>query len=70
MWALVIGCMAAYALVRFRWMGRDTVFMTKLMVRMVPPAVLLVRVFGLWNNDFCPDKNGLVGGLIRDPLGG
>ena len=67
---LVIGCMAAYALVRFRFMGRDTVSLTTLMVRMVPPAVLLVPVFGLWNNEFCLDKQGLIGGLIRDNFGG
>lgn len=67
---LVIGCMAAYALVRFRFMGRDTVSLTTLMVRMVPPAVLLVPVFGLWNNEFCLDKDGLIGGLIRDTVGG
>ena len=41
---LIIGCMAAYALVRFRFMGRDTVSGSTLMVRMVPPAVLLVPV--------------------------
>ena len=67
---LVIGCMAAYALVRFRFMGRDAVSLTTLMVRMVPPAVLLVPVFGLWNNEFCLDKQGLIGGLIRDNFGG
>lgn len=67
---LVIGCMAAYALVRFRFMGRDTVSLTTLMVRMVPPAVLLVPVFGLWNNEFCLDKEGLIGGLIRETFGG
>ena len=67
---LVIGCMAAYALVRFRFMGRDTVSLTTLMVRMVPPAVLLVPVFGLWNNEFCIDKTTWVGGWIRDVFGG
>jgi len=67
---LVIGCMAAYALVRFRFMGRDTASMTTLMVRMVPPAVLLVPVFGLWNNEFCIDKTSFVGALIRDWFGG
>ena len=67
---LVIGCMGAYALVRFRFMGRDTVSLTTLMVRMVPPAVLLVPVFGLWNNEFCLDKDGLIGGMIRDAFGG
>ena len=50
---LVLGCMAAYAIVRFRFMGRDTVSLTTLLVRMVPPAVLLVPVFGIWTFDFC-----------------
>ena len=67
---LVIGCMAAYALVRFRFMGRDTVSLTTLMVRMVPPAVLLVPVFGLWNNEFCIDKDTLYGEWHRDFFGG
>jgi len=67
---LVIGCMAAYALVRFRFMGRDTASLTTLMVRMVPPAVLLVPVFGLWNNEFCIGKTTWLGTLIRDYLGG
>lgn len=67
---LVIGCMAAYALVRFRFMGRDTVSMTTLLVRMVPPAVLLVPVFGLWNNEFCISKTSWLGDLIRDTFGG
>ena len=49
---LVIGCMAAYALVRFRFMGRDTVSLTTLLMRMVPPAVLLVPVFGIWTFQF------------------
>ncbi|MEO1702007.1 MAG: carbohydrate ABC transporter permease [Pseudomonadota bacterium] len=67
---LVIGCMAAYALVRFRFMGRDTISLSTLMVRMVPPAVLLVPVFGLWNNEFCLDRDGLIGGWIRETFGG
>jgi multiple sugar transport system permease protein len=49
---LVIGCMAAYALVRFKFMGRDTVSLTTLLMRMVPPAVLLVPVFGIWTFQF------------------
>lgn len=67
---LVIGCMAAYALVRFRFFGRDTASLTTLLVRMVPPAVLLVPVFGLWNNEFCLDRGGLIGGWIRETMGG
>ncbi|MDZ7823547.1 MAG: carbohydrate ABC transporter permease [Ahrensia sp.] len=45
---LIVGCMAAYALVRFRFMGRGAISMTTLLMRMVPPAVLLVPVFGIW----------------------
>ncbi|MBT6546384.1 MAG: carbohydrate ABC transporter permease [Rhodobacteraceae bacterium] len=67
---LIIGCIAAYALVRFRFMGRDTASLTTLMVRMVPPAVLLVPVFGLWNNEFCISKKFWLGELIRDTFGG
>lgn len=67
---LVIGCMAAYALVRFKFMGRDTASLTTLMVRMVPPAVLLVPVFGLWNNEFCIGRRTWLGELIRDAFGG
>jgi multiple sugar transport system permease protein len=67
---LVLGAMAAYGLVRFRFMGRDTVSTTTLLVRMVPPAVLLVPVFGLWNNQFCLDQDGLLGGWVKDMFGG
>jgi multiple sugar transport system permease protein len=67
---LVMGCMAAYALVRFRFMGRDSLSLSTLAVRMIPPAVLLVPVFGLWNNSFCIDRDTLVGGWIRDTFGG
>lgn len=59
---LVIGTMAAYALVRFRFMGRDVVSVWTLMMRMVPPAVLLVPVFGIWTFQFGID--GSRGGII------
>ncbi len=58
---LIIGTMAAYALVRFRFMGRGTVSMTSLMMRMVPPAVLLVPVFGIWTFDFCVGESCAAG---------
>ncbi|CCQ74465.1 carbohydrate ABC transporter permease [Magnetospira sp. QH-2] len=59
---LVVGCMAAYALVRFRFMGRGTMSMTTLMMRMVPPAVLLVPVFGIWTFQYQLD--GTTAGII------
>lgn len=59
---LVFGCMAAYALVRFRFMGRGAISMTTLMMRMVPPAVLLVPVFGIWT--FTYGLDGSYSGII------
>ena len=59
---LVMGCMAAYALVRFRFMGRGAVSLTTLAMRMVPPAVLLVPVFGIWSFQFGLD--GTYAGII------
>jgi multiple sugar transport system permease protein len=67
---LIFGTMAAYALVRFRFMGRDSLSLSTLAVRMVPPAVLLVPVFGLWNNTFCIGRATLLGSFIRDTFGG
>ena len=59
---LVIGCMGAYALVRFKFMGRDVVSLKIMAMRMVPPAVLLVPVFGIWTFQFGLDGTHL--GLI------
>lgn len=59
---LILGCMAAYALVRFRFMGRGAISLTTLMMRMVPPAVLLVPVFGIWTFNYGLD--GTYTGII------
>ncbi|MEO1264142.1 MAG: carbohydrate ABC transporter permease, partial [Pseudomonadota bacterium] len=59
---LLIGCMAAYAIVRFRFLGRGTMSLTTLLMRMVPPAVLLVPVFGIWTFDFCFGEYGCLAG--------
>ncbi len=63
---LVLGCMAAYAIVRFRFIGRDSLSLSTLILRMVPPAVLLVPVFGLWNNTFCIDKDTAFGAYLKE----
>lgn len=47
---LWFGCMAAYAIVRFRFIGRNTVAWTTLLLRTVPLAVLAVPVFALWSD--------------------
>jgi multiple sugar transport system permease protein len=46
---LVLGCMAAYGLARFRFRGRKTIAYTTLLLRTVPLAVLAVPVFMLWS---------------------
>lgn len=45
---LTAGCMAAYALARFSFIGRGAVSGVTLLMRMAPPAVLVVPVFMLW----------------------
>ncbi len=59
---LIMGCMAAYAIVRFRFMGRDVVSLTTLLMRMVPPAVLTVPVFAIWTFQYnlSNSLNGLI----------
>ena len=46
---LVLGCMAAYGLARFRFAGRTTIAYTSLLLRTVPLAVLAIPVFVIWN---------------------
>ena len=46
---LVLGCMAAYGLARFRFRGRRTVAYVTLLLRTVPLAVLAVPVFMVWS---------------------
>jgi multiple sugar transport system permease protein len=46
---LVLGCMAAYGLARFRFPGRRAVAYTSLLLRTVPLAVLAIPVFMIWN---------------------
>lgn len=46
---LVLGCMAAYGLARFRFPGRTAVAYTTLLLRTVPLAVMAIPVFLIWN---------------------
>jgi multiple sugar transport system permease protein len=47
---LLVGGFAAYALVRFKFMGRGVVSFGTLLLRMVPPAVLVVPIYVLWSH--------------------
>jgi multiple sugar transport system permease protein len=46
---LVFGTMCAYALARFRFIGRGTLSYSTLLLRTLPPAVLAVPVFVVWS---------------------
>jgi multiple sugar transport system permease protein len=46
---LVLGCMAAYGLARFRFPGRSAIAYTTLLLRTVPLAVLAIPVFLIWS---------------------
>ena len=46
---LVLGCMAAYGLARFRFPGRTSIAYTTLLLRTVPLAVMAIPVFMIWN---------------------
>ena len=45
---LLLGTMCAYALARFRFLGRDTLSYGTLILRTLPPAVLAVPVCVVW----------------------
>lgn len=48
--SIFIGAFAAYAMVRFKFMGKRAVSTVTLLLRMIPPAVLIVPLFVLWLN--------------------
>jgi multiple sugar transport system permease protein len=45
---LLIGGFASYAIVRFNFIGRGTISFSTLLLRMIPPAVLVVPIYVLW----------------------
>ena len=49
LFTLIIGGFAAYALVRFKFMGRGVISFGTLLLRMIPPAVLVVPIYVLWS---------------------
>jgi multiple sugar transport system permease protein len=58
---LVMGAMCAYALSRFRFIGRAPLAIGTLLLRTIPPAVLAIPVYVIWNRFGIADG---LGGLI------
>jgi multiple sugar transport system permease protein len=48
LFTLVVGGCASYALVRFNFMGKGAFSLGTLLLRMIPPAVLVVPIYVLW----------------------
>jgi multiple sugar transport system permease protein len=46
---LIIGGFASYALVRFNFFGKGAISFGTLLLRMIPPAVLVVPIYVLWS---------------------
>ncbi|MCX5819495.1 MAG: carbohydrate ABC transporter permease [Deltaproteobacteria bacterium] len=46
---LLFGGFASYALVRFNFIGKGTISLSTLLIRMIPPAVLVVPIYVLWS---------------------
>jgi multiple sugar transport system permease protein len=57
---LVIGTMCAYALSRFRFAGRTPLAMGTLLLRTIPPAVLAVPIYFIWNSIGLEGLGGLI----------
>jgi multiple sugar transport system permease protein len=48
LFSVFIGALAAYALVRFSFLGKRVMSTATLLFRMVPPAVMIIPLFILW----------------------
>ncbi len=57
---LTLGTMCAYALSRFKFVGRGTLAMGTLLLRTIPPAVLAVPIYFIWNSIGLSGLNGLI----------
>jgi len=57
---LVLGTMCAYALSRFRFIGRSPLAMSTLLLRTIPPAVLAVPIYFIWNSIGLGGLGGLI----------
>ncbi len=58
---LLAGTMCAYAISRFRFLGRSSLAMSTLLVRTLPPAVLAIPLYFVWSRMGIGDS---LGGLI------
>ena len=57
---LVLGTMCAYALSRFRFVGRTPLAIGTLLLRTIPPAVLAVPIYFIWNSVGLEGLTGLI----------
>jgi multiple sugar transport system permease protein len=56
-----IGAFAAYALARFRFMGKGVFTGSTMLLRMIPPVILVIPIFILWSKiGLTNGKSGLI----------
>ena len=48
--SLIVASLAAYGLARFRFKGRGVVSLGTLLLRMIPPAVIVIPLYVIWQN--------------------
>lgn len=48
--AISIGALSGYALARFKFMGKGVVATGTLFLRMIPPVILIIPLFIMWNS--------------------
>jgi len=48
--SVIIGALAAYSFARFKYKGKRFVIIITLLLRMIPPVILVIPIFVIWNS--------------------
>ena len=48
--SVVIGALAGYSISRFKYRGKKLIVILTLLLRMIPPVILVIPVFVIWNS--------------------
>ncbi|MCP4398631.1 MAG: carbohydrate ABC transporter permease [bacterium] len=61
LFSVSVGALAAYALARFRFMGKGVFTGSTMLLRMIPPVILVIPIFILWSRiGLTNGKTGLI----------
>ncbi len=48
--SVIVGALAGYSISRFRYRGKKLIVILTLLLRMIPPVILVIPVFVIWNS--------------------